>query len=123
MKKPTYRNHHKRLPKVLSAYEIDCKAKKAYETEFEDRFKKWSFWRDECLRKRDFAAGLSILTLSILAIIYGLLLGFSIVLAIITMTIGILVLFVYYKDNKVFMYYKKQFKDKYVEGKMKNLNK
>ena len=123
MKKPTYRNHHKRLPKVLTAYELNCKAKRAYESEFEDRFKKWSFWRYECDRKRDLTVGLIELTLGILAFIYGIFLGFTTGLAVVTVAIGVLILYLCYKDNKIFLYYKREFKDKYVEEKIKDLTK
>lgn len=123
MKKPTYRKNRKKEKKVLSDYEVQRQARRVYESEFEDRFKKWSFWRDECARKTEATVGMIEGCLCLLAIIYGIFLGFTILLLIITVSIGLLILYLCYKDNKIFLHYKKQLKDKYVEDKMKDLTK
>jgi hypothetical protein len=123
MKKPIHRNHYKRLPKVPTAYELNCKARKAYESEFEDRFKKYSSLADECIGSTNLTIAVIELCLGAMAIVYGIFFDFTYSLTIITMILALIILLFCHKDNKIHNIFRQRMKNKYVEEKMKNFTK
>lgn len=121
MKKIRYRKNRKKLPEIPTTYELACKAKKAYELEFEKKFKIALTWRLDCINSANWAVGIIVLCVGLMNIIYGIFFDFTNPLLIIFITTGLSILFFSCKDNRIYNFFKKRMKDKYVEEKMKDM--